>query len=617
MDATASPAVATGVGTTLWLTGGTLQFSLSGFTAFGFQFSYHRISPSGGTFTGYNQLPTLGSGSSPAPTILRVTSSLPTTAGGSGSTPSPTIAATAAGAPPVSTGSGSCPTPTISAVVAVAPVAATGAGSAPDPFIFDGSIVNVAAETATGSGSAPLPVALPSATAPPTVAVGLGLSPAAVPLAVVASTPAAASGSGAAFAPTLVVTFVALPATAVGFGSTHLSAVFTEGFEPLAVVALKVPRARNLLGVAQEYEAFVVDRSLGSILTRLPWDSITWGRKLSDFSEASVRLPLADLGRACRGGAIEGLKAWRYGLRVERDGELVHTGPIVNIARPEGTWGVEVMARDVSAWTGKRIQRFDRSGTKGAAAWVLQAISDAFAVDDIPISGVNFRALGAGPDATRAYYAKRLQKSYEVLQELVSSAGVDYTVVGDTWYFGDFTALENPIGLLTDDAFAASPGMAVDGLAQANTVFVTGEESDDQGFTSFGYYQSVIPEDGVLEEVFPEFNADSTPDSIEQLDAAAQDYYRLAATGAPTISAGKLSPVAPMSIHDLIPGVLVQVDALETALWDTGMTMRITSVDVSVVATDSGLTEDVGVTLQSELPDVDPMTLRRSLVGIA
>lgn len=366
--------------------------------------------------------------------------------------------------------------------------------------------------------------------------------------------------------------------------------------------------ARTTLGCAEEYEVFIVDRYLNAQLVRLPWSSIEWGRTLSDFSEASVLVPEADGGLSCC-HEIGGLVPWRYGLQIQRNARQVWVGPVVLISRGAGERDVVVTARDVMSWTTKRVQPVDRLDVdrvpeqKYARNILYQIIVDAFTVDDVPLENVQLVLAGVGEALTRNFRANRLQRSYELIQEICRNGDVDYTVVNDKLFIGNMTSIATPVGTLVDEAFAELPAVAIDGVAQTNTVFVTGGRATDDGFTYWGYHSSVDPLDGVIQEVWVEPENSREEADQSQLDASALSQWTARHISPPTISEASLSPSAALPFEVLIPGAPIVVDAIDSCLWGRATTMRLTEVSVSVEASEDGVSEDVRVTLQMDLED--------------
>lgn len=139
------------------------------------------------------------------------------------------------------------------------------------------------------------------------------------------------------------------------------------------------PDQHNRLGCAQDYEAVVHFQGGKQVHTRLDGATeITWGRKLDDYSEASVTLAKRQLSEQCWrkiGGIWEtreypdengvmrkwlhmvepGVEPWMHELSIYRDKGLVWQGPIVEVIEKRDEGLIEINARDVLFWLDRRV----------------------------------------------------------------------------------------------------------------------------------------------------------------------------------------------------------------------------------------------------------------------
>ena len=87
------------------------------------------------------------------------------------------------------------------------------------------------------------------------------------------------------------------------------------------------------LGCAEDYEVFITRNDFVTlepeIVDAVGWSKLEWGRVLDDISEASVTIPDRLGGVRCC-VPYGGLVPWRFGLRIERDSQLVWDGPVVH-----------------------------------------------------------------------------------------------------------------------------------------------------------------------------------------------------------------------------------------------------------------------------------------------
>src|SRR5690606_28272131 len=115
------------------------------------------------------------------------------------------------------------------------------------------------------------------------------------------------------------------------------------------------------LGCAETYSAAVHLRGGRVLWTPLDTEGITalsWGRKLGDYSEASVTVAKKDLPREClqrladtvneTGRITPGVHVWSHELSIYRDGRLVWQGPIIQ--PQESRTEITLDARDALFW---------------------------------------------------------------------------------------------------------------------------------------------------------------------------------------------------------------------------------------------------------------------------
>ena len=117
------------------------------------------------------------------------------------------------------------------------------------------------------------------------------------------------------------------------------------------------------LGCAQDYQATLHYQGGRQLFTQLDGlTALSWGRKLDDYSEASVTVAKRDASAGCLHQAGRA-QPWAHELTIYRDGGIVWQGPIVEIeeTRSELTF----TARDMLAWLDRRV--IDTKFPKGQA----------------------------------------------------------------------------------------------------------------------------------------------------------------------------------------------------------------------------------------------------------
>ena len=153
---------------------------------------------------------------------------------------------------------------------------------------------------------------------------------------------------------------VAFIAGVAGSGGTaRFIVVFNPVPEPSALLLIPAERGILRLGCAENYEVFITRNDAVTmepeIVDAVGFSKVQWTRALDDISTASVTIPDRLGGvRCCT--PLGGLVPWRFGLRIERDGQLVWEGPVVQLRRERGDISaITVTANDQLARFRKRF----------------------------------------------------------------------------------------------------------------------------------------------------------------------------------------------------------------------------------------------------------------------
>jgi hypothetical protein len=115
------------------------------------------------------------------------------------------------------------------------------------------------------------------------------------------------------------------------------------------------------LGCAQSYQAAIHWQGGKHLFAPLDGvTQVTWGRKLDDYSEASVTLAKGTVSPQCwqkitpkADGTRPGIEPWAHELSIYRDRQLVWQGPVVEWSETRDH--IELLARDVLAWMDRRV----------------------------------------------------------------------------------------------------------------------------------------------------------------------------------------------------------------------------------------------------------------------
>lgn len=409
--------------------------------------------------------------------------------------------------------------------------------------------------------------------------------------------------------------FVAIPTADVGVDEV-----------PITVVPIRGPGRDDSgplqLGCADEYECFITGPDYEDRIDAVRFSSLDWERVLDDTSAANVSLPDEFGGASCI-ARFGGLKPWRYGLTIERDGRVVWRGPVTSVKRRAG--GIQVGAHDVFARFKMRLAtrvdslRFVNNDAGQMFSDVLntyaRVIYDQW---EFPVPQV---VTGVG--VTRNVVAREFNKAWDVVKDLLDSSIDAYVIagcpvvfqpqvgwvyvgaLGEQYYLaGEHTAGgELVYGLFTEESFTEIPDWSINGFQQANASWVAGADSGQAGFRK--YWTSDVatlwPEDSILDvvETTGMYRASEgeaePPDSVFQ--RRADSLVMLRAQAPAVVESVSLTQTAPVNVDHLRPGSIWRMD-----IWDAGwgqllQAARLKRVKVEVSADSGGVTESVSASL--------------------
>lgn len=318
----------------------------------------------------------------------------------------------------------------------------------------------------------------------------------------------------------------------------------------------------GVLGCAVGYSILIVSKN-GSPLGELPVSEVAWGRALDDTSEATVVVPLAD--PACC-GILNQINSWHHELQLFRDGRYVWSGPVVKITGSRSS--VTIVARDLFALIEKRIIHNQICFATACAPILpggpadLSVIATAIIDDALIVDGHNYVI-----DATLSgFIGERLyqpgESAFNALQETFR-LGLDATVLGRKIVLGAANG-GAPFGRsasLGCDDFLGDLAFEQDGLNTATRAITIGTGVVGVAVAPGADANGEHPYYGLLEYVSLDRQELDTQALADQAAAAI-----IRATFPPpnvliTPSGSQLSPAAPISIDDLVPGTMTTIIA--------------------------------------------------------
>jgi hypothetical protein len=317
----------------------------------------------------------------------------------------------------------------------------------------------------------------------------------------------------------------------------------------------------NTLGFG-EYDAIIYDRGGSTAIGAVTQVSaLRWTRVRDDISEATVTVTRP--GPACC-DLLSEVRAVRHELVLFRNGKRVWEGPITYIKFTGTT--IEIKARDVMWWTSHRAMGRNLD-YEAVAAPVLDVVE--LLLDDVFSSTVGgelnvlpylTKITSAADINTRIKRGAYTATVWDVVDGFAENGGIDYTAVGRRIFFHDVHTAISETQILTDDHFNADLALIEYGSDlytrrfRATTDGDVRQQNAPTGWLDYyGYIDEIrAPDDEQVQDV----------SSMPTVDALEIGYPAPMVLQVPE-NAG-LSPLAPVTIEQLIPGIHVPVKSVQS-----------------------------------------------------
>lgn len=399
------------------------------------------------------------------------------------------------------------------------------------------------------------------------------------------------------------------------------------------------------IGEPDEYIAWVKDSKTQEPLIALPWASINWQRCRNRVSVGSVTIAEADGGiECCR--EIGGLATWSQMLAIERDGTTVWDGPIQGwnrspITAPNSPRGVTVKAKDRFGLTQHRLCGADRKMPTYGTNNIIYTANMQQLLDDAGIGNPTFDpypfflprfptgliGIDTGynvpnqpqqaeinvTDVWREVFADRLERVFDVIDDLATHGGMYYCMVADRLHMNEmlvrawlddarpppfsgpdfvqnYDSIANDRPVLNDLSTIGIPGVDVDGMRQATDYYVVTAGQGENGFPEIGtanvFGHTYVR--GRLEIALGNDRATTQRDELTEEQQLAAVEFALAvvaqygsveaATPQLTIEQVRLSPTFGSEamladLSNLLPGALFDIDFDSTCAFDVPMSI--------------------------------------------
>jgi hypothetical protein len=375
------------------------------------------------------------------------------------------------------------------------------------------------------------------------------------------------------------------------------------------------------LGCATTYAAAVHAQGGAKLWTRL--DGITaldWGRVRDDFSTAQVTVAKTTAGADCC-GRLGQTSSWGHELTIYRNGGLVWQGPIVKKTETRTEFVLD--ARDMIAWLDRRA--INPVGLEhwaptplNTGAMIRGMILDGFPVADPTRNPGLTQYLDVrdtpGQTSTLDHNWKDTVFVGELVRELVA-AGVDFYTVGRRIVLtSDREQLARHPLRLTDEHFMAELKVVENGLDAATRGLLVGGQPLDGAGAPIPNVSPIVGRSGGPVAFYGQIDKISTSPNTTSVAVANGIAAAMRSYGYPppvdliVPDGARLSPHAPVTIEQLLPGVVISVHLVGYCT-PIAQDFRLTELDVTWrPGTDTEDTERVAVSLASGGPAREPVT---------
>lgn len=330
-----------------------------------------------------------------------------------------------------------------------------------------------------------------------------------------------------------------------------------------------------------KYEAYFLTRGGEQFVCRARnITQLSWGRKLNDFSEASITIGLNGLDAECC-NCINTINPWEHEMAIYRDGVEVWVGPIVNLPEIDlAKATAQIQARDFSAWYDYRWveifgndKEFEEVDIVEVYEWLL--------LHGYNKGPWNMQFYTTGPIGLpfdRTYIAADLGTRWggsfpNIANELrdLAGGGVDFTVVRRVFLYGDLDTTTQPGARFDEKSWSVLPKLAVIGTGMSTE---TGVGGGNGGYGGYDDDQLWIerPDDeyrakyGVLQKFYPapeleDIDTRTLPNAVAQ---RAYELRKMKREPFTYIKGGTFSANAPVTFDQLIPGRVFHVALTQT-----------------------------------------------------
>lgn len=317
------------------------------------------------------------------------------------------------------------------------------------------------------------------------------------------------------------------------------------------------------------HTAYVYDRGAKRRIAEITgMTSLSWERVADDISFADITV--VNPGPTCA-SVLSSMEAGRQEIVIFRGPQRVWEGPLTLMTYTRDA--VAIQARDVLHYGYRLAQsrdydnRYPNITTVVDRAYLeLQTELGRRESENPPINVVPYlRKITRSDDAKTSRYTTTYQKTvFDDVDDMAANSGMDYTVVGRSIILHDTNTSLGKTATLTENDIIGDIIVTMYGMEMATFAAVTGADG------AYGVYGGTDGYYGRVEIVDDAYDEESGTDAPTQAELNSQAQRNLSGRLPTPVQVrvpdgSRLSPNCPITIDDLVPGVLVPLRATLTA----------------------------------------------------
>lgn len=318
-----------------------------------------------------------------------------------------------------------------------------------------------------------------------------------------------------------------------------------QGFTPC--------RSGGVLGDGSDLRVLLVSKGAGQVIAELKPTSGNFTRVLDATSELTMGGVLSGTPTATCCDGWEDIKTWATEIIVYRDGRDAWAGPVTDVSFEYGI--IRVDADDITAWWDRRTVP-TLNFVNDDLTDIFSALNDA-AMEKDPSPNIVLSITKSGVVGDRSYIGSNYQYVSDAIDELAKT-GVDYTAYGRTVIVGGEEVEVEPYVTLLDEHWTSPPKIRQRGNEQCTVAIVKGKgvqaiaEAPAEYLAYYGRIERVFDEPNIEDEASAKLAAETRVDLLKD------------AVYVETPTNASLKTTAPITLPELIPGMIVRIDSRST-----------------------------------------------------